>query len=82
MSAVASTAGVSPERAALIQRLHEALDALERYPFHGNVRELPNLSQQFPTSIVVGNLSAEEASFFELEDKNERVVPRIDLGSR
>ena len=30
MSAVASGTGMSPERAALIQRLHEALDALER----------------------------------------------------
>ena len=56
--------------------------AAARRFYNGNVRELRNLSQQFPTSIVIGQLSPAEGSFFELEDKNERVVPRIDLGAR
>ena len=56
--------------------------AAARRFYNGNVRELRNLSLQFPTSLVVGQLSAAEASFFELEDKNERVVPRVDLGAR
>ena len=56
--------------------------AAARRFYNGNVRELRNLSQQFPTSLVVGQLSAAEASFFELEDRNERVVPRVDLGAR
>lgn len=56
--------------------------AAARRFYNGNVRELRNLSQQFPTSLVVGQVSAAEASFFELEDKNERVVPRVDLGAR
>ena len=56
--------------------------AAARRFFNGNVRELRNLKEQFPTSIVAGSVADTEVSFFELDDANERVVPRVDVGSR
>jgi len=56
--------------------------AAARRFFNGNVRELRNLREQFPTSIVASSMGIAEPTFFELEDANERVVPRIDLGGR
>lgn len=56
--------------------------AAARRFFNGNVRELRNLREQFPTSIVAGAMGIEEPTFFELEDAAERVVPRVDAGAR
>lgn len=56
--------------------------AAARRFFNGNVRELRNLRESFPTSIVAGAMGIEEPTFFELDDANERVVPRVDLGTR
>jgi LemA protein len=55
--------------------------AAARRFFNGNVRDLRNLKESFPTSIVGGMVNLPDASFFELDDANERVVPRIDLGA-
>lgn len=52
--------------------------AAARRFFNGNVRDLRNLRETFPSSLVAG--SFEEPTFFELEDANERVVPRAGLG--
>jgi LemA protein len=56
--------------------------AAARRFFNGNVRELRNLREQFPTSIVAGAMGIEEPTFFELDDANERTVPRVDAGLR
>ena len=56
--------------------------AAARRFFNGNVRELRNLRESFPTSLVASTMGIEEPTFFELDDANERVVPRIDLGGR
>lgn len=53
--------------------------AAARRFFNGNVRDLRNLRESFPTSIVASVAKVEEPSFFELEDRNERVVPRVGL---
>ena len=53
--------------------------AAARRFFNGNVRDLKNLKEQFPTSIVGGMASVQDVSFFELDDQSERVVPRVDL---
>ena len=55
--------------------------AAARRFFNGNVRELRNLRESFPTSLVGNAMGVEEPTFFELDDQNERVVPRIDLGA-
>ncbi|HEX5053514.1 MAG TPA: LemA family protein [Planctomycetota bacterium] len=54
--------------------------AAARRFFNGNVRDLRNLREAFPTSMVGGAMGIEEPTFFELEDANERVVPRVDKG--
>ncbi|MCA8963399.1 MAG: LemA family protein [Planctomycetes bacterium] len=51
--------------------------AAARRFFNGNVRELRNLRQSFPSSVVAGMAGVEEPSFFELDDANERIVPRV-----
>jgi LemA protein len=50
--------------------------AAARRFFNGNVRELRDLREAFPTSIVGAMAGVGEPSFFELDDANERVVPR------
>ena len=53
--------------------------AAARRFFNGNVRDLRNLRESFPSSIVANMAGVEEPTFFELEDQNERVVPRLGL---
>jgi LemA protein len=55
--------------------------AAARRFFNGNVRELRNLREAFPTSLVANAMGVEEPTFFELDDAVERVVPRVDVGS-
>lgn len=55
--------------------------AAARRFFNGNVRELRDLREAFPSSLVAGAMGIAEPSFFELDDQNERVVPRVDLGT-
>ena len=54
--------------------------AAARRFFNGNVRELRNLRESFPTSIVGNTMGIEQPTFFELDDANERVVPRVEVG--
>jgi LemA protein len=53
--------------------------AAARRFFNGNVRELRDLREAFPTSIVGAMAGVGEPSFFELDDANERVVPRVQV---
>lgn len=55
--------------------------AAARRFFNGNVRDLRNLREQFPTSLVAAQVRFDDTSFFELDSANERVVPRVDLGT-
>jgi LemA protein len=54
--------------------------AAARRFFNGNVRELRNLLEQFPTSIVAAMAGVAAPTFFELDAAAERVVPRVDTG--
>lgn len=51
--------------------------AAARRFFNGNVRDMRNLRESFPTSIVGSAMGIEEPTFFELEDDNERTAPRV-----
>jgi LemA protein len=55
--------------------------AAARRFFNGNVRELRNLRESFPTSIIGSAMGVEMPTFFELEQANERIVPRVDAGA-
>ncbi len=53
--------------------------AAARRFFNANVRDLRQLREMFPSSIIASIFKIEEPTFFELESDVERVVPRVDL---
>ena len=56
--------------------------AAARRFFNGNVRDLNNLCQQFPTNLLASIFNFKPADYFELTSDAERVVPRVELGAR
>lgn len=53
--------------------------AASRRFFNGNVREMNQLCQMFPTSLIASTFSFTPQSFFELSTDAERVVPRVEV---
>lgn len=53
--------------------------AASRRFFNGNVREMRDLREAFPTSIVGSFAGIEMPTFFEVDDDNERSVPRVQV---
>lgn len=53
--------------------------AAARRFFNGNVREMNQLCDLFPTSFIASSFGFERASYFELSREAEHVVPRVDL---
>ncbi|MEM8944532.1 MAG: LemA family protein [Planctomycetota bacterium] len=51
--------------------------AASRRFYNGNVRELNQLCEQFPTSIIANVFDFEKEFYFELSSEAERVVPRL-----
>jgi LemA protein len=58
----------------------DRLAAARRF-FNGNVRELNQLCESFPTNLVAGAFGFERGSYFELSSEAERVVPRVSVGA-
>lgn len=55
----------------------DRLAATRRF-YNGNVRELNELAQQFPSNLVAQAFKIETAEYFELDDDKERAVPRLE----
>ncbi len=53
--------------------------AAARRFYNGNVRELNQLCEQFPTNLIAGLFSFRTADYFQLSSDAERVVPRVAL---
>ncbi|MFT4514237.1 MAG: LemA protein, partial [Planctomycetota bacterium] len=53
--------------------------AASRRFFNGNVREMRDLREAFPTSIVGSVAGIEMPTFFELDDDKERSVPHVQV---
>jgi LemA protein len=66
---------------ALQQELANTEDriAAARRFFNGNVREMNQLCDQFPSNLIASSFGFERATYFELSSDAERVVPRVDL---
>lgn len=66
---------------ALQQELANTEDriAAARRFFNGNVREINQLCDSFPTNLLASAFGFERATYFELSSDAERVVPRVDL---
>ncbi len=56
----------------------DRLAAARRF-FNGNVREMNQLCETFPTNLVAGMFGFERSTYFELTSDAERVVPRVEL---
>lgn len=54
--------------------------AAARRFFNGNVRDMRNLCEMFPTSVVANMFSFEVPTYFELDSEAERIVPRVSVG--
>lgn len=53
--------------------------AAARRFFNGNVREMNQLCEMFPTNILANMFGFKAGDFFELNSEAERVVPRIEV---
>jgi LemA protein len=53
--------------------------AASRRFFNGNVREMNQLCEMFPTNIIASWFGFHSQTFFELSSEAERVVPRTEL---
>ena len=56
----------------------DRLAAARRF-FNGNVRELNQLGEAFPTNVVANMFGFERGSYFELSSDAERAVPRASV---
>lgn len=56
----------------------DRLAACRRF-YNGNVRELNNLVQTFPSNLIAGMAGATTGDYFELADDAERVAPRVGM---
>jgi LemA protein len=65
--------------------LQDDLDAVEneiqmaRRYYNGTVRNLNISIEQFPSNIVANQFGFEKAEFFEIEDDNDRAVPKVEF---
>jgi LemA protein len=66
---------------ALQQELANTEDriAAARRFFNANDREMNQLCDSFPTNMLASAFGFEKATYFELSNEAERVVPRVDL---
>ena len=53
--------------------------AASRRFFNGNVREMNQLTQTFPTNLLASMFGFTDGDYFQLESAAERVVPRVEL---
>jgi LemA protein len=53
--------------------------AAARRFFNGNIREMNQLCQTFPTNLVASMFGFTTGNFFELDSAAERVVPRSEF---
>ena len=53
--------------------------AAARRFFNANVRDLRQLREMFPSSLIASMFKIEQQSFFELDSEVERVVPRVGV---
>ncbi len=61
-----------------LSNTEDRIAATRRF-YNGNVREMNQLSQMIPTSIIASIFGFKPESFFELSSDAERVVPRVEV---
>lgn len=54
---------------------------LSRRYYNGAVRNLNVMVESFPSNLVAGQFGFRKAQYFELDDEQDRAVPRVEFGS-
>ena len=60
-----------------LSNTEDRIQAARRF-YNGNVRDINNKIQMFPSSIIAGVFDFEESDFFELNDEVARSVPSVN----
>ncbi len=55
--------------------------AASRRFFNGNVRELNQLVEMFPSNLVAGAFGFSRSEYFQLDDDRQRAVPKVTLNA-
>jgi LemA protein len=63
-----------------LAELENEIQMARRY-YNGTVRNLNVGIETFPNSIVAGMFNFEKGEFFEIEDEEDRAVPKVDFNS-
>lgn len=61
-----------------LSQLEEKIQMARRY-YNGTVRSQNILIESFPSNIIAGKFQFTKNDFFELEDSNERKVPKVEF---
>lgn len=61
-----------------LSSIEDVIQKSRRY-YNGTVRELNTSIEQFPGSIISGMFRFETAKFFEIENEEERAVPKVSF---
>jgi LemA protein len=56
--------------------------AFSRQAYNDQVLFYNNKIQMFPSSIIAGMFNFQQSDFFELEDKGDREVPKVDFSQK
>jgi len=65
---------------AQLSQLEDEIQMARRY-YNGTVRNLNVAIETFPNSVVAGMFHFQKGAFFEIEDEDDRAVPRVDFTS-
>ena len=63
-----------------LSNTEDRIQAARRF-YNGNVREMNNLVQGFPSGLVASTAGMSTGEYFQIEDAPVRVAPKVDLGS-
>lgn len=63
-----------------LSELEDEIQMARRY-YNGTVRNLNVGIETFPNSIVAGMFNFEQGEFFEIEDDEDRAVPKVDFNA-
>ncbi len=65
---------------AQLANTEDRIAAARRF-FNGNVRELNQLVEMFPSNIIAGMFGFSRSDFFQLDDDRQRAVPKVTLNA-
>lgn len=60
--------------------LEDQIQMARRY-YNGSVRDLNTLIETFPSNLVAGQFKFRQAEYFEIDNADERAVPRVAFGA-